>query len=508
LSGDAGADLIRDMKRNLSRRAVLGALLAGAAGPALASAPVSSTRPPLRGAKPLPPQAALVDNLVQKAGLGGHVSFVVADLRTGAILEAREPARLQPPASVAKAVTAAYALDTLGPEHRFVTELIAAGPVVDGRIKGDLVLSGGGDPALDSDGLAVLIEAMKAAGIRGVDGTFRIWSGGLPALPWIDGAQPDHVGYNPAISGLNLNYNRVHFEWKKGNAGWETSMEARAERFSPRVEIARMSIADSQPSVYSYTHRDGVDRWSVARRALGNGGSRWLPVRRPDAYAQEVFLIVARSFGFDLRAGAPMSAPPQGTIIVQERSAALQPMLRSMLRYSTNLTAEVTGLTASAARGPIPGSLGESAARMDAWAKDRLGAFRPALTDHSGLGYDSAISATDMVKILVAANREEMLRPILREFAVSDDKGASVPPDRLAVVAKTGTLNFVSALAGYARTGEGRDLAFAIFTGDVERRDAIPVEARERPEGAQSWAGRSRRLQQDLLVRWSNVYSA
>ena len=44
---------------------------------------------------------------------------------------------------VAKVVTALYALETLGSEYRFVTELIATGPIVDGRLDGDLYLVGG-----------------------------------------------------------------------------------------------------------------------------------------------------------------------------------------------------------------------------------------------------------------------------------------------------------------------------------------------------------------------------
>ncbi len=124
---------------------------------------------------------------------------MVADARTGGqVLETHNPPLLQmPPASVAKAVTAAYALDALGSEHVFSTRLMATGgPVDGGMIQGDLVLVGGGDPMLDTNGLAAMAARLKAAGgVRGVTGKFRVHAGGaLPYQRQIDpGGQPDHL---------------------------------------------------------------------------------------------------------------------------------------------------------------------------------------------------------------------------------------------------------------------------------------------------------------------------
>ncbi|MFD1808302.1 D-alanyl-D-alanine carboxypeptidase [Gemmobacter lanyuensis] len=50
--------------------------------------------------------------------------------------------------------------------------------------------------------------------------------------------------------------------------------------------------------------------------------------------------------------------------------------------------------------------------------------------------------------------------------------------------AKTGTLNFVSALAGYITPPGGRQMAFAIFTADPDRRARLTVAEREDPPGA------------------------
>ena len=199
----------------VSRRWVMGALLAGAAGPVLAEAPVTSPRPVGRpGVLGLPAVRAGVPAggaLVEAAKLGGQVGYLAVDAATGAVVDARAPDAALPPASTAKAITALYALERLGVRHRFYTRLIALGPVAGGRIDGDLMLVGSGDPTLSTDGLAAMAADLRAQGVRGVSGRFLVQEGALPSLRVIDPDQPDHVGYNPAISGLNLNFNRVYF---------------------------------------------------------------------------------------------------------------------------------------------------------------------------------------------------------------------------------------------------------------------------------------------------------
>merc|ERR1712137_63748 len=106
--------------------------------------------------------------LIDKARLNGAVTFSLADAETGAVLEQNGPLDGMPPASVTKAITALYALDTLGAAHQFQTRIMATGGIVDGEVQGDLILVGGGDPTLDTDGLAKMADDLKAAGIIGV----------------------------------------------------------------------------------------------------------------------------------------------------------------------------------------------------------------------------------------------------------------------------------------------------------------------------------------------------
>ena len=494
----------------ISRRMMLAGLLAGAAFPAAAEVMDASPRPVARSGKAAARDSASnpldTSDLIAAAKLGGAVAYVLMDLHTGTVLEGREPDRTLPPASVAKAVTSLFALERLGAGYRFATRVLATGPVSGGVVQGDLVLAGGGDPTLQTDQLGDLVAQLARTGLKGVTGRFLFWDGALPRLAQIAADQPPHVGYNAAISGLNLNFNRAYFEWKRVDGTWRTTVDARGERFVPSVDMVRVDVAQRDAPLFTYAP-GRVEEWTVASSALGKGGSRWLPVRDPGTYVAEVFRTLARAQGISLTPGERVGAVPPGDEIGRVESEPLPEVLRDMLRYSTNLTAECVGLTASGQT-----SLEASGKAQSDWVRATFGVDFD-LHDHSGLGGSSRVTAAGMARMLVQAERERRgLKPILRDVGMKDDKGGVIKGHPVKVLAKSGTLNFVSGLAGHivppdGSGSAGRELVFAIFTGDPERRDAVPVALREEPEGASAWNKRARRLQGQLINRWAGHYA-
>lgn len=486
------------------RRTILAFLLYGTAGAALANAPLQSLRPlrkPGDAVKRAEPEGA---QIIESAKLGGHTSYVVADARTGEVLESVAPLRLHPPASVAKAVTAFYALERLGKDFRYLTQLVGTGPIVDNVLQGDLILIGSGDPLLTSDELYELASSLKTAGLVGVKGKLKVFEGALPSVEEIDPAQPLQVGYNPGIGGVNLNFNRAYLEWKQVGSSYTITMEARTERFRPAISSVGAKIVDGPGPIFTYSNDQDKERWTVARKALGKVGGRWLPVRRPGVYAGDVFRTLARSHGIELpKAELTRSVPDKVTKFSEHLSLPLHEICQGMLKFSTNLTAEVVGLTASGA-----GTLRASGRTMSEWAQARTGTRNAVFVDHSGLGDKTTTSAQDMVRALTAKGARDTLLPILKELAVRDPSGAPIENGPVKVMAKTGTLNFVSGLAGYIDMDDGQQLVFAIFASDEARREKLTREQRERPRGARSWNGRAKTMQQKLIRRWSVVHAA
>jgi D-alanyl-D-alanine carboxypeptidase/D-alanyl-D-alanine-endopeptidase (penicillin-binding protein 4) len=436
--------------------------------------------------------------VLRRTGLSGVSAFALADPATGQLLEASAPHRGLPPASVAKILTALYALDTLGDGFAFETGLIATGPIEDGTLNGDLVLAGGGDPTLDTDGLGEMAARLEAAGVRAVRGRFLVAHGTLPSLSRIEPGQPDHAAYNPAVSGMNLNFNRVHLEWAPGAKGPDLGFAAPGVHHKAAVEGFGAEIGGRTPR---HRWQDGREVWTVPQSSIAGRGGVWLPVRAPARYSGRVFGVFAAQRGIDLPEPELVELPPAGTVLVSHASSPLGPVVRDMLRYSTNLTAEVAGLHASFARGALPHSLDASGSAMAAWAAERYGPQRGFLVNHSGLSARSTATAADLVAVLAAERAR--LPAYLRERPILDARGNLAAPRGVRMVAKTGTMYFVSALAGYLQGRQGRMLAFAILSADLDHRAAMPPGAQSRPPGARSWGLAARGQQNALLRLWA-----
>ncbi len=449
-----------------------------------------------------------------RAALGptGISGWMAVDLDSGAIIDQGNPGYPFAPASVAKLPTAAFALDALGPDHRFETRVLAGGPVRQGRIEGALILQGGGDPELDTDALVPLVAELGASGITGARG-FLVDGTGLPQVSEITRAQEVDAAYNPSVSGLNLNFNRVHVKWDARKGGERLSVEAAAARLSPAVEIVQVALAPGAGApLFAYREAGGHELWQMAREAYRGRAARWLPVKRPELYAGEVLATLAAAQGLALGAPQLGQALEAAEPLAVHRSRPLAEILREMLKHSTNLTAEVTGAAASRAVGRPARTLAESAAVMNAWAGGVAG-FAPddpefRLVNHSGLTLESRVSPRRMVALLAALARREAgagtsangrlpggIAGYLRPHNVS---AKSVPLDykRLQIVAKTGTMSYVRGLAGYVATPGGRRLAFAIFSNDLDRRGPGP----ERVDKA--WMGRAKEFERALIRSW------
>ena len=367
-----------------------------------------------------------------------------------------------------------------------------------------VILAGGGDPRLQTNDVAELAQMLKETGITEVRGDFLVWGGALKRIEEIDETQADYLGYNPAVAGLNLNFNRVHFEWKQNGDDYDITMDARSAEYRADVNVARMRVVERSAPVYEYNDLGNVDDWSVAKGALGEFGSRWLPVREPALYVGDVFRTFARSHGIVLRPAKRSFEVPSGTVLATLASPLLRDVAKDMLKFSTNLTAEACGMTASNRLAGESRGLRTSALGMSRWCTRQAGIL-PRFVDHSGLGDTSRISADSMVAMLARPKAYSSLNPILKDVRIVNERRETIPDFKGSARAKTGTLNFVNSLAGYIRTDGGRDLAFAFFAADLEAREKGKAEGNDRPRGARTYANRARWLQQQLIQYWAKA---
>lgn len=356
----------------------------------------------------------------QMRAAGGRSGAWVFDTGTGRVISSIRSEQRRSPASVEKLLTAAAALDQLGPEYRFETSALAATPPVDGLLTGDLYLRGSGDPSLAETGLTQMARAIDGAGVTEIDGRVRgddsMFDGrrGVPASGY---SVSRWVG---PLSALSLNH----------GLAWPV---ARGFQSQPPLFAARR--------LQLRLERAGVD---IARGArMGR---------------------------------APENAAPLATIV----SRPLASLVRHMAQVSDNFYAE-TLIKGLGARFGGAGSTAAGASVVQAVAR-RLGAGAR-VVDGSGLSRANAIAPAAVGRLLQSARSQTWFDSFYRALPLAGRTGTLANRMRHTAAkgrcrAKTGTLIAVSALAGYCRSRSNRTFAFALLMNGVNVTAARAIQDR------------------------------
>jgi D-alanyl-D-alanine carboxypeptidase/D-alanyl-D-alanine-endopeptidase (penicillin-binding protein 4) len=416
--------------------------------PVVASRPVVGARTLLHRAgtgSPVPTTAGLAAKLagpLAAPALGSHVTAVVADAASGRVLFSRDGGSPAVPASTTKLVTAAAALDVLGPGARFTTTVAegrkagraAGGPPV------QIVLVGGGDPTLAAGRppasdypQPATLRALAAAAARALTAQHHtvvrlgydtsLYSGPALAPGWPESYVT--TGNVTPITSLEVDQGRLLPDGKPQDADTPGNLRPRSQ--TPATDAAR--------AFAGFLAQDGI-------RLAGPPA----PARAPSGAARL----------------ATVTSPPLAAVVEQ------------MLTESNNVIAENLARHVALATGQPASFSGAAGAVMR--VAGRLGTGPGVhLVDGSGLSPDDGIAAAALVRLLgvAASARHPALRAAITGMPVAGFSGTLAPGQsvlaglapvtRGVLRAKTGNLDTVVSLAGLVYDRNGTVLAFAFM---------------------------------------------
>ena len=486
----------------------LAASLALAAGPlapgASAKSPQTKTKSKSTPAKPAPTPAEAIHNL---GFAQSDVGYILFDVQSKRVLLEQNADQLFLPASVSKLPTVYAALEILGPDFRFATTVYRRGA--------DLYLRGGGDPSLDSTDLAALVTQLKAAPLQdvsvgGPEPRFFYDDSLMKSLPEISAKQPMAVAYNPGLSALNVDFNRVEADWAlkaKGKSGFRALCVA-DRMILPAPWIAFDVAGDDMPGQMPFLYKGSpsLDRWDYSPY-IEDHGSTFLPVKASSAHTALLFRDLAKVQGIKLPLPEPGLVPADAVLVARLESKPLADIVRELLRFSNNLSAELVGLAASRKLTDQPLDLAQSAAALTKWLKERelKADWRGyVLANHSGLTPDSRLTPRQMALLLTLVSEDDALMQAIP--GLTGDGHASLADNPRGLIGKSGTMDYARGLAGYFLAKDGRPLGFAIFIFDRAQRAVLDatmdVRVLEPPPGAKAWMRRALQVDQVLLADW------
>lgn len=367
-------------------------------------------------ANPRAPSARLRRALLGSLHSAGPASgAIVYDITAQRTVFALRGGLARPPASVEKLYTTVAVLSDLGPDATFPTTVLGAGHLGSrGVWQGDLYLRGGGDPTFG-------------------DGTFnRIWE----------------EGYGPTAQELAGQLHRAGIRRVTGRVIGDASL------FDSRRGGPATGFAPDIPDIGGQLSGLTYDHGSTLRHLS------------PGAFAARELALTLRQSGIMATAATRTHAAPQGARpLASVRSPPISVLLKLTDVPSDDFFAEMLTKQLGVRFGG-GGSTGAGAAVI-AQVLGRYG-LSPAVVDGSGLSRSDRTSPAQVVQLLRS----------IWHTAIGDELVAALPvagvggtvarigahsPAQGRCAAKTGTLDYVTNLAGYCSSRSGHTLAFALF---------------------------------------------
>lgn len=429
----------------------------------------------------------------------------VVSLDTRKTLYAHDPDKLFVPASTAKLYTAALALDAFGPDHRIATTLFATEkPRRSGEIWGDLVLVGYGDPSLGvdkqgswADTLAIALRKTGTTEVRGsliADATW--FAAPLYGSGWE--AADLQSWFGAPVSALSVDENIVRVEVRPApNAGANARILFDPPASAPLLINDLRTLRAPAPTDISLYRAPGSEVMHAFGTIANNAAPQFYRQSLHDpamvaaeqlraALARQGVTVKGRSRSIywpahddalssdKLHDIASVWSPPISEIVTRGLKVSQNLYLQNLLLMVGARAAEeerLAGRESTAFRS----SEARGIEAMRTFLK-RIGVPMDGVLveDGPGLSRRDLTSASALVALLLYmgdAPQGLAFRQGLPEAGVDGSltwrMRNSAAKGR--IHAKTGTMAYTCALAGYAQTSANERLAFAIMLNNYRR---------------------------------------
>ena len=483
------------------RRLVLlgGALAASCATVGGGRSPSSDARRELTNA---------IDSMAtQPAFANANWGMLIVDPQSGDTLYARNAGKLFMPASNQKILTGATAVAQLGADFRFRTDFAASGPVVNGSVRGDLVVIGRGDPTFSDAAFGDAMKPLRAAadslwarGVREIAGALvtggNAFSDSTLGFGW---AWDDlDYGYSAGVDELFFNEGvarvTVFAATRVGGTATVRTAPARTVPQVGRVSVVTGGMMDPEARAPNSIQWETDIRGPRPRLDLAgfiktrDSATVEVALRNPSQAWLEAFAEALADRGIALR-GNVIAEPAAATTGLTPLFTLWSPPLRTILplfeKPSQNQIGEIlfhtlglekTGVgTADSGRRVVQRQLA-------AWGADTTG---HAVRDGSGLSRHDYVTPATIVRVLDAMRQHADFRTFYDALPIAGVDGTirtrmKGTPAEGNVHAKTGTVDKARSLSGYVTTADGRMLLFSFLCNNF----TVPNRAVEQVQDA------------------------
>ena len=427
------------------------------------------------------PQVGLTDSLsalLKKHKVSSdNLSVYVRDVNADQAMLAHNIDVVRSPASTVKLVTTFAALQQLGPNHAWPTEAWTRGKLTKGVLEGDLILKGYGDPFLVYERFWKLVNELRDRGLREIQGDIIIDETHFD-LPQHDRKAFDGQSfrvYNADASPLMFNFQATRLWLAPPESESENKVKLALYPFNETVKI------DNQLKIVKGRCKRSHGRpklsWGPEKQLIVSGRfsrsckPRFLMrlISAPNQLAFDAFkqfwLGLGGTLGGRLKSG---QVEKKDELFHTYTSPTLGEQIRLINKWSNNVMTRQLFLATGVNRYGSPATLKKGRdATIDVLRRHGVDTNGLIIENGSGLSRKSRISARQMAQLLDAAFRDAYMPEFMSSLSLTGIDGTLATRFRNEDLAgrshlKTGTLNRVTAIAGYMLNRKGRRLIVVI----------------------------------------------
>jgi len=413
------------------------------------------------------------------------LSIYIEDVETGETILQWLDDEPRNPASTIKLLTTLVALDVLGPAYRWKTDVFTRGELTGDTLDGDLVLKGYGDPFLVTERVWQLLRNIRRAGIREITGDLLIDDSYFDVGDYDPAAfdrQPLRA-YNVAPNALLMNFKVVRYWFEPDPVTDAVSVvvdppldnlevenrlglrQGRCRGYQRGITITSNGPVDKV--TFSGQFPDGCKRYAMDRAALSH-----------NEFVYGLFKTLWRESGGAFDGGwRNVVIEPDAEPLLSFESLPLADVIARVNKHSNNVMARQLLYTLAAA---VNGNSGTEAGGRkviaDWLTENKLESCALAIENGAGLSRHARISAADFGSLLRFAWRQPYMPEYVASMALTGLDGTlsrrfGATPLVGQAHLKTGSMDHVTAIAGYVQARSGRRFAVVALQNhtDVHR---------------------------------------
>jgi D-alanyl-D-alanine carboxypeptidase/D-alanyl-D-alanine-endopeptidase (penicillin-binding protein 4) len=427
-----------------------------------------------------------LNSLAKKHGAAMSDVGIYASIGEGDNLEVvldNNGQRIMIPASITKVATASTVLAHFPPGYKFKTQIYSTGSIQDGVLKGDLYLKGGGDPSFVSENLWFLVNVFTRTPIKKVEGNIIVDDSLFDKVRFDESRQKARVdrAYDAPVGAMSFNWNSVNLFVRPGKVGGPAQVTVDPE--NDYVRLVNHAKTASSGGNKLIADRNEEKKFPGDMVLISGSISEkypetavFLSISQPDLWSGYNLKSFLSQRGITVTGTIKNGVlPDKADLRAESDSKSIEEILADMNKFSNNYVAEMLTKNLGSLKAK-PATLASGVAMInDHMVSLGLPKDQYVIENPSGLTRENRMSPFAMWKILQHLRQDFQVQPeFLASLPIAGIDGTLKKRMKESqaerwVRAKTGSLNGVVSLAGYAGLKDGRVITFTfIYNGSTD----------------------------------------